>query len=684
MAKNVDKHETVRLAIINPDKCKPTDCNLECKRSCPINKMGKPCITVSKTSKHSEISEHLCIGCGSCQKKCPFKAINIINLPTAVSKNTVHRFGQNGFKLHRLPILKNNKIIGLIGINGVGKSTAMKILGSNIKMNLGRYDDKIDWKEIIDNFKGSELFGYFKELIDGKRRVSHKIQYIDLLPKMWEDDRSIRKNRDEPLTVEILLNVAAQELDLIKSVLKKETNISGLNEKEIINLFENFSLNDVIGKEMKKEKNKKFFDEINLKVKIFRHLDLKILLHKEISHLSGGELQRVAIAHSLLSFQHNNTFFLDEPTSFLDVKQRLSLAALLSEFVAFSNFAMLLIDHDLAFLDLGADLGHIIYGQPGSYGIISSPFTIKQGINIFLDGYLPTENMRFGKSLVFERKEHIEVKRQFKIEYPTIKYRVGDFSLEVDAGMFATSEVVLLLGENGTGKTTFLNLISGNLKSGNGGDGGDSSNGNNTNTNNTNTNEELPINFPELNISYKKQKIKPNLKIKLKDLLKKKAPMDEFISTQIYPHLKLDYLLEESLSNLSGGELQRVAILICLCREADLYLIDEPSAFLDAEQRIIVSKILRKFCYHKKKAMFVVEHDLIMATYLSDKVINFDGTPSKECYARSPKGLEAGMNTFLKSVEVTFRRDPSNNRPRVNKKNSVKDREQKESGRYYN
>jgi len=134
---------------------------------------------------------------------------------------------------------------------------------------------------------------------------------------------------------------------------------------------------------------------------------------------------------------------------------------------------------------------------------------------------------------------------------------------------------------------------------------------------------------------------------------------------------------------LSGGELQRVALTLCLGQPADVYLVDEPSAYLDSEQRIIASKVIKRFILHAKKTAFVVEHDFIMATYLADRVIVYDGTPSIHCIANQPQSLLTGMNKFLASLDITFRRDPTNFRPRINKSESQQDREQKDAGQYF-
>src|SRR5207244_8240047 len=121
----------------------------------------------------------------------------------------------------------------------------------------------------------------------------------------------------------------------------------------------------------------------------------------------------------------------------------------------------------------------------------------------------------------------------------------------------------------------------------------------------------------------------------------------------------------------------------CLGKSANIYLLDEPSAYLDCEQRLIVSKIIKKFVTQHNKIAFIVEHDFLMASYLADKVIVFEGTPGIEATACSPETGTVGINHFLSILQVTFRRDPVTGRPRINKFNSVLDKEQKMEGKYY-
>ncbi|KAI8616843.1 P-loop containing nucleoside triphosphate hydrolase protein, partial [Chytriomyces sp. MP71] len=240
---------------------------------------------------------------------------------------------------------------------------------------------------------------------------------------------------------------------------------------------------------------------------------------------------------------------------------------------------------------------------------------------------------------------------------------LGQFHLTVKEGGFTDSEIIVMLGENGTGKTTFIKMMAGLMPA------DDSS--------------EQPL---ELNISYKPQKIAPKFPGTVRMLLLKKikaAFMHQQFQTDVVKPLQMENILDNDVQTLSGGELQRVAIVLCLGQPADIYLIDEPSAYLDSEQRIIAAKVIKKFIMHSQKTAFVVEHDFIMATYLADRVIVYEGTPSLRAIANSPESLLSGMNKFLEMLEITFRRDPTNFRPRINKFDSVKDKEQKLSGNYF-
>jgi len=385
---------------------------------------------------------------------------------------------------------------------------------------------------------------------------------------------------------------------------------------------------------------------------------------RNVDELSGGELQRFAI--SMVCIQNADIFMFDEPSSYLDVKQRLNAAMAIRNLIHPDKF-IIVVEHDLSVLDYLSDFVCCLYGVPGAYGVVTMPFSVREGINIFLDGFVPTENLRFREdSLVFKVSENAteeDVKRMNSYKYPKMSKTLGTFKISVDAGQFSDSEILVLLGENGTGKTTFIRMMAGKL-----------------------TPDEGSGEVPSLNISYKPQKISPKSQGTTRQLLHEKI-RDAYVHPQfvadVMRPLRIDDIIDQEVQNLSGGELQRVAMALCLGKPADVYLIDEPSAYLDSEQRLVAAKVIKRFILHAKKTGFIVEHDFIMATYLADRVIVFEGQASVSTLANSPQPLLSGMNKFLGQLEITFRRDPNNFRPRINKLDSVKDCEQKLSGNYF-
>ena len=592
-----------RIAIVSSEKCKPKKCRQECKKSCPVVRMGRLCIEVTSTSKIAFISEPLCIGCGICVKKCPFEAINIIKLPTNLEAETTHRYSANSFKLHRLPTPRVGQVLGLVRTNGIGKSTALKILAGKQKPNLGRYDDPPDWEEIIKYFRGSELQNFFTKVLEENIKALIKPQYVDHVPR----------------------------------AIKGSTTVSEmLNGK-----LERDNLDDII-----------------------RVLDLKEVMHRDPKQLSGGELQRFTIGMSCV--QKANMYMFDEPSSYLDVKQRLNAARMIRSLLDEQTY-VIAVEHDLSVLDYLSDFICCLYGVPSVYGVVTVPSPVRDGINIFLDGYIPAENMRFrDESLTFriaETAEEEAIDRTRQFEYPAMTKTLGNFKLQIQPGQFSDSEIIVFLGENGTGKTTFVKMLAGKLEP----DAG----------------TKKP---PQLNVSLKPQTIAPKFQGTVRMLLIKQikgAFMHPQFQTDVAKPMNLDNIIDQDVQTLSGGELQRVALVLALGKPADIYLIDEPSAYLDSEQRIIASRVIKRFILHAKKTAMIIEHDIIMATYLADRVIVYEGQPSVNATAKSPESLLTGMNTFLATLEVSMRRDPTNFRPRVNKMNSVKDKEQKSSGRYW-
>lgn len=585
-----------RISILDKEKCQPKKCNYVCIDYCPGVRMEEDTIIIDEDTKKPLISEELCEGCGICTNRCPFDAISVINLPEKLD-DPIHRYGQNMFELFHLPTLKEGSVVGLLGQNGIGKSTIMRILSGELIPNLGDCESEASWDKVIDYYSGSALQSYFKKLAAGDIKVIHKPQAVDVLPKVVKGNvRDLLTNVDE-----------RGKLDYA---------------------IENLNLESVIDREMSK--------------------------------LSGGELQRVAIAASIL--REGDFYYFDEPTSWLDVRQRLNAVKVIRS-LAEEGKSVLVIEHDLATLDALSDNIHILYGKPGGYGVVSGMKGVRVGINAYINGYLKEENVRMRKTPIefTIRPPTPEDDGDVLTGYETIKKDYGGFKVEAEAGEIFNDEIVTAFGSNGIGKTTFAKMLAGEIKP---------------------TEGQVDT---EVEIAYKPQYIVTDFEGRVQDYLYMNAPNfgSNIFESEIGEPLQLTDLLDKDVKNLSGGELQRLAIATTLAQDAELYLFDEPTAFLDVEQRLVAGKVIRKIVESRNAASLIIDHDIVFIDYISDRAMVFKGKPGIEGHATSPADLRTSMNTFLSDLNITFRRDKETKRPRVNKLDSYLDREQKEAGEYY-
>lgn len=573
--------------IVRKEKCNPQGCGgYLCMRVSPSNRAGKDAIVKSADGK-VEVNEEVISDVDRiAANKCPFGALMMVNLPEALEEDPIHRYGKNGFALFQLPIPIFGKVVGIVGRNGIGKSTALQIIAGLLKPNLGQADKESTYKELATRYRGSEAQAFFDKLDKGEIKVAYKPQQVDLIPRQFEG--TVR--------------------ELLEQV-----------------------------------------DETNRLEELAALLDLDKFLDRDVKHLSGGELQRAAIAATVL--KKANLYLFDEPTSYLDIKQRIKVSRFIRS-IAGEGTAVMVIEHDLIILDAMTDLVHLMYGQAGAFGVVSHPHTTKAGINTYLSGYLREENVRFrDKPIMFEKRPPTKEAHAEKLtSWEGFEHELGDFHLSAAAGRINKHDVIGILGENGIGKTSFVKLLAGEERG-----------------------QAL-----DLRVSYKPQYLEKN-----DDLVVTYLHDASRYEQQLIAPLELKELFQKTLNQLSGGELQRVAIAACLAKEADLYLLDEPSAYLDVEQRLLVSKVIGDLMAAQGKSALIVDHDLLFIDYLSTGLLVFEGEPAVTGRAEGPFTMEQGMNAFLDGLQITFRRDEESGRPRVNKLGSQKDREQKGNGKLY-
>jgi len=543
------------------------------------------------------ISEELCVGCGICVNKCPFDAIRIIGLPEELEGELVHQYGENGFQLYRLPCPRSGMVVGLLGPNGIGKTTVISILSGELIPNLGDYDEEPSWEPVLEHFAGTELHDYLSRIADGEWKSAMKPQYVDQLGKVYKGK--------------------------VSALLKKKDHNKKLSEVK---------------------------DE----------LEMASFLDKDVKKLSGGEMQRLAIAATLL--KETDVYFFDEPSSYLDIYQRLQVAKSIQKLS--EDKPTVVVEHDLAVFDFLATNVYLMYGSEGAFGVLAHPRQVRSAINVYLDGYMREENVRFRDTEIkFEshppRKEWSKVQL---LRFEPLKKRFKNFVLTTGEGSMGVGEVVGVVGPNATGKTTFVKMLAGEI----GPTAGTVSS--------------------EVEVSYKPQYLETKFRGTVRELLMTEI-LEEFekdyFQGQILQPLGVTPHLERELKSLSGGELQRVAIALCLGRKADLYLIDEPSAYLDSNQRMQAAKTIRRTMEKKGLSGFIVDHDVYFLDLVSDSLMVFGGEPGVKGFGEGPLGMREGMNKFLQMVEITFRRDNETNRPRINKFGSSLDREQKAKGEYY-
>lgn len=596
---NSSANLTHRVAVLDEELCQPRKCGLECIVYCPVNKTGGECIVLSEDRRKAVISEDLCTGCGICVKKCPFDAIVIVNLARELGDRKIHQYGINSFRLYNLPTPRKGSVVGLLGKNAIGKSSIVNILAGSTIPNFGNYDSEPGWDNVLKKFRGTELQSHFGKIATREIRVSIKPQLVYQIPNVFD----------------------GTAIELLRK-----------------------------------------YDERKVSADLIDDLGLQDSLDQNVRNLSGGQLQRLAVA--VASAKDADYYFFDEPSSYNDVYQRLVVARTIRS-LAEEGKSVMVVEHDMTLIDYLSDYVHIVYGEPGAYGIVSGPQSTKQGINDYLDGFISTENVRFrDKPFRFETRSSTEdiISESAVARYSDLSKEFPSFYLKVSAGAIRHGEIVGVIGANSLGKTTFMRMLAGLDKP------------------DTGTID------ASARISFKPQYLSQEYDGSVYSLLSSACEGMQNMSLmedQILNPLGIKRLYERNVRNLSGGELQKVAIAATLLRPASIYALDEPSAFLDVEDRIALSKFLQRFVRAQGKSSVVIDHDMQIIDLVADSLVIFDGRPGLKGLASHPLQKKDGMNKFLRNLSITYRRDENTGRPRINKDGSRLDRSQKDSGDYY-
>lgn len=405
--------------------------------------------------------------------------------------------------------LPQKGVTGFIGKNGIGKSTTLKMLCGQIVPNFGQYQKLVGYDEAISKM-GLQEAAYFRQIREKKLKVAYKPQNVDKIASVYSGT--------------------------VRSLIEKADERGKLSEAA-------------------------------------RLFDLEGSLDKDVSEVSGGELQRAAIAAAYC--RDADVYYFDEPASYLDIEQRLRAGRALKSLS--EQKSVIVVEHDLALFDYLSDYVYVYYGQENAYGIVSGLKNTRAGVNEYLGGFLKAENVRFRENEIKfgAAGDFGSSKAAVWLTYPDLAKTFPSFKLTTHGGEIRKGEVVGIIGPNASGKTVFVKMLAGAEKP----DGG--------------------VRLDNMKVSYKPQYVKAVEGVSVRQLYEGQK-LDAQFFEEAHRKMGVASLMDKELAQLSGGELQRVAIVLCLSQNADIYLLDEPSAYLDVEQRLHFASLVQRLIGNSK------------------------------------------------------------------------------------
>ncbi|MFH1257745.1 MAG: ATP-binding cassette domain-containing protein, partial [Candidatus Micrarchaeota archaeon] len=374
----------------------------------------------------------------------------------------------------------------------------------------------------------------------------------------------------------------------------------------------------------------KHVDERKELGKLKEIFDLDRIWERELQQLSGGELQKVVVCAALL--REKETYFLDEPFSFLDYVYRIRLINYLLE--NFQQKKVLIIDHDISLLSYLCKQSYLMFGEPGAYGIVSQVYGTDRAINMFIEGYIGPENMRFREERIAYKHYMGETHRKKLMEIPKMEMKRGEFVVKNPSAIqINEGEIVGIAGKNGIGKSTICRRIF----------------------------EEHPT-----TAAFKEQ-----ILARENDIAGKYFEKRDLFSENYLHQMKMRKLEYYNIEKLSGGELQKLEIFRALNQEKALYILDEPTNMLDVSSRILLSKVFRERVA-ADRAVLVVDHDLEFLHNTVDRLIVMEGESGKHGEVAGIFDKDEGVRMLMAEFDLSYRRDTDTKRLKLNKKGSKK------------